>query len=517
MADSGDTEANFTVNTPEGKVNVTNVLYYPNVTTNDVLLILERPIYTGETVTLDYTGGTTAIRTMEGVELANFTGYSVINNSTVTGGGAGVGGSIPVGQDTATTPQPPLLPIVTVPIIKGTPAALVDSQTVIDERNGQGMARLTDESIKTIKTTVAAAQSAYQSSNEKPDVSVVVKVQPIKGAKGYEQLLPVDIVDDTAPAAHIVIETSVGAVSVPTNMLANRGYAADELMGISIAQSEPIELPTETQSLIGNRPIIDLIAKLAGNKVTWNNKNAPVTVVIPYTPTPLEAMNPDGLTVHYIDNNGVAHPVPNAKFDVVTNTIVFSTTHFSKYAVVFEDKTFKDLDGVHWARKAINSLASKGIISGVGNDEFRPEANIKRADLLKMMITSLGLSSEAKDNFSDVDSGKYYADTVAVGKALGIVAGYNGQFHPEETISRQDFMVIAYKAIQSANIKLTVVHTNGLNRFNDADVVSNYARKAIEFLANRGIVNGSNANVNPKAKITRAEAAQLIYSIFLQK
>ena len=90
MADSGDTEANFTVNTPEGKVNVTNVLYYPNVTTNDVLLILERPIYTGETVTLDYTGGTTAIRTMEGVELANFTGYSVINNSTVTGGGGGI-------------------------------------------------------------------------------------------------------------------------------------------------------------------------------------------------------------------------------------------------------------------------------------------------------------------------------------------------------------------------------------------------------------------------------------------
>ena len=89
IADSGDTEANFTVNTPEGKVNVINVLYYPNVTTNDVLLILERPIYTGETVTLDYTGGTTAIRTMEGVELANFTGYSVINNSTVTGGGGG--------------------------------------------------------------------------------------------------------------------------------------------------------------------------------------------------------------------------------------------------------------------------------------------------------------------------------------------------------------------------------------------------------------------------------------------
>ncbi len=90
MADSGDTEANFTVNTPEGKVNVTNVLYYPNVTTNDVLLLLERPIYTGETVTLDYTGGTTAIRTMEGVELANFTGYSVINNSTVTGSGGGI-------------------------------------------------------------------------------------------------------------------------------------------------------------------------------------------------------------------------------------------------------------------------------------------------------------------------------------------------------------------------------------------------------------------------------------------
>jgi hypothetical protein len=78
-------------------------------------------------------------------------------------------------------------------------------------------------------------------------------------------------------------------------------------------------------------------------------------------------------------------------------------------------------------------------------------------------------------------------------------------------------MVMAYKSIQSANIKLKVVHTNGLARFNDADVVSNYARKAVEFLANRGIVNGNNANNNPKAQITRAEASEIIYNIFLQK
>ncbi len=53
------------------KIGRNDFYLYPNVTTTDVLLILDHPIYTGEPVTLDYTGGTTAIRTTEGVVIAN--------------------------------------------------------------------------------------------------------------------------------------------------------------------------------------------------------------------------------------------------------------------------------------------------------------------------------------------------------------------------------------------------------------------------------------------------------------
>lgn len=64
---------------------------------------------------------------------------------------------------------------------------------------------------------------------------------------------------------------------------------------------------------------------------------AAVDVAIPYTPEGTEKANTDKIIVQYIDDKGVATPMPDSIYDPSTGSVEFSTTHFSKYAISYCD------------------------------------------------------------------------------------------------------------------------------------------------------------------------------------
>lgn len=59
----------------------------------------------------------------------------------------------------------------------------------------------------------------------------------------------------------------------------------------------------------------------------------------------------------------------------------------------------------HWAEQFIAALAGEGIISGInGGDEFRPDLNISRVELIKLSLLGAGfevaeLTAEQKTEF----------------------------------------------------------------------------------------------------------------------
>ena len=52
---------------------------------------------------------------------------------------------------------------------------------------------------------------------------------------------------------------------------------------------------------------------------------------------------------------------------------------------------YKDLGANHWARDYIEDLSKKGLIDGYSDKTFRPEANIKTGEFVKLIITSQGM------------------------------------------------------------------------------------------------------------------------------
>ena len=169
-------------------------------------------------------------------------------------------------------------------------------------------------------------------------------------------------------------------------------------------------------------------------------------------------------------------------------------------------KAFSDLRG-HWAESAVNSLVAKNIISGFEDGTFRPEEGITRAQFSKLICLAFGLNNSTPCAFSDVSASDWYANYVYAAYNAGLINGYDGRFSPDEKISRQDCAVIVYRMLKD---KLS---ENGSTHFADSALVSDYAAKAVQVLADNGIMTGYGDMFNPTDGLTRAQGAKLICNI----
>ena len=168
---------------------------------------------------------------------------------------------------------------------------------------------------------------------------------------------------------------------------------------------------------------------------------------------------------------------------------------------------FYDIGEFGWAQSAIISLKNKGIISGVSNTEFAPRNNIKRGDFILILTRMLKLENEADGNFSDVPEGSYYYDAIGRAKAAGIASGDGISFNPENSITRQDLIVLSYRAFNKLGYIEETEDLSSLDEFIDKDDVADYARSAMASMVKFGIIKGSDSLVNPKGNATRAEVA----------
>ena len=181
-------------------------------------------------------------------------------------------------------------------------------------------------------------------------------------------------------------------------------------------------------------------------------------------------------------------------------------------SVTGEAKVFSDVSASHWAKSYIDKLSTAGVING-SNGMFNPNGQTKRADATIMLVNLLGLQPEANSRFADVASTAYYAPYVGTASTYGIVNGSNGMFNPENTISRQDTMVMMAQILKALNLNVNT-DTSVLNQFSDVNSVSSYATESVAILVNSGIISGNNGKLNPTSPVTRAEMATTMSKLY---
>lgn len=174
---------------------------------------------------------------------------------------------------------------------------------------------------------------------------------------------------------------------------------------------------------------------------------------------------------------------------------------------------FDDLDEAKWASEAIEYLYKKEIVSGITEDEFNPNGKLTREQYILMLANAFNLTDEAAQcDFDDMGAGHWAYKAVASAFAKGIVSGVSDKdFGAGREITRQDLAVMTYKAAKYAGYDM-----NGEKSvdFADADMIAEYAKESVEGMVSSGFINGyPDGTFAPKGTATRAEAAQIIYSI----
>lgn len=177
---------------------------------------------------------------------------------------------------------------------------------------------------------------------------------------------------------------------------------------------------------------------------------------------------------------------------------------------VSDNIRFTDLGNHAWAEDAIQELSSKGIIKGTSETTFSPQNNITRADFAILLVRAFELTSESIENFADVNASDYFASELAIARNTGLVGGIgDNKYAPRNTITRQDMMVIVYRAL----LKLGIELQSGDIAYSDYSEVSDYAKEAVNALVVNGLVNGKSNMLAPNDYTTRAEVAVLIKRI----
>lgn len=320
----------------------------------------------------------------------------------------------------------------------------------------------------------------------------------------------------SAAPRSVVIEivTPTGTMTV-TNDMFRAGELPSGLIGLKIGKAEISLTDTQQQDEIGSRPVIDVHAEAGGQTIAWSNPDAPITVGIPYQPAGEEQQNPDQLVIWHVKDEGEAEVVVNGRYKASTGSVTFSTTHLSKFAVAYVNKSFEDVDAYDWAKQAVQALAARGIVNGTSESTFSPEQPVTRVDFVVLLMRALELKGDSGTRFADVQEGSYYDEPLAAARSLGIVEGDdNNEFHPQSAVTREDMMVLADRALQASGRIPAGGELSSLGEFTDTQDISTYAINSVANLVRYDLAHGYDQGIHPKETTNRAQAAVLIYNIF---
>lgn len=173
---------------------------------------------------------------------------------------------------------------------------------------------------------------------------------------------------------------------------------------------------------------------------------------------------------------------------------------------------FVDVNKNLWYCDWITQAYKYNIMTGLDSTHFGPNNLMTRgmvATVLYRMENSPKV--EFKQKFSDVKKGLWFSDAITWASDQGIISGYqSGKFGPSDNITREQMAVMIRNYLNKKSIK--TISNESLDRFKDNKQVSDYARSAMQFCVEKGILSGAEngTKLNPGNYATRAECAKLL-------
>ncbi|HEY9062777.1 MAG TPA: S-layer homology domain-containing protein [Pseudobacteroides sp.] len=195
-----------------------------------------------------------------------------------------------------------------------------------------------------------------------------------------------------------------------------------------------------------------------------------------------------------------------------------STASAGDYFIVEDKKSFEDIGKESSEmKKAVEALASKGIISGRSQNSFDPHASISRSEFTSLIIKGLNLNDDnAASDFKDVLKTAWYYNVVSIACAEGIIAGYEDKtFRGSKVINKQEIVKICAATL---NERIGYYYPKNLDKylnFVDKQSIPQWAKKFVALGNREGIiVKKPDNSFKGTSSCTRGDAAIILYRLY---
>ena len=216
--------------------------------------------------------------------------------------------------------------------------------------------------------------------------------------------------------------------------------------------------------------------------------------------------NPEGMRALMLENPVIIkRPVivhPDGTEEIVRGSVVTETgialraEGDVRLKIIDNAKRFNDMAD-HWAKDAVEFASSRELFNGVGNDAFGPDRSMTRGMVSTVLARLAGADTAGGET--------WYAKGTVWAVENGISDGTN----PEQPVTREQLAAMLYRYAGSPAV-------SGELGFDDADSISAWARDAVRWCVDNGILNGVGGNrMTPQDLARRGQVAAMLMR-FLQ-
>ena len=173
--------------------------------------------------------------------------------------------------------------------------------------------------------------------------------------------------------------------------------------------------------------------------------------------------------------------------------------------------SFIDVKAGDWYYEPVHAAFVLGLLRGMPDGSFVPNGNVTRAQAATALWNLLGCPAEDYEAaFTDVREADWFSGAVMWAYRAKITNGVDAaHFGPNDGITREQLAVMVYRCADLLGLD-TDADAGTLSAFPDQGAVDSWARDAIAWAVERGIINGANGLLVPRGTATRAELAKII-------
>ena len=176
---------------------------------------------------------------------------------------------------------------------------------------------------------------------------------------------------------------------------------------------------------------------------------------------------------------------------------------------------FDDVDPDGWACEDIQYCVDHELMNGTGNRTFAPKMVMTRAQMVQVLYNIVGEPAvTGETTFTDLTA-NWYQNAVLWAYQTGVASGMSETtFAPDDPVTREQVTVFLAEFADRVLDKYTPYMWDALFPFQDRESISYYARTAMNWACNLGLIKGipgpGGLRLEPQSYATREQMAVIL-------